>query len=346
MPTLLNRFFFSVLIIFSTNLYAFGGGISATSICDDSSADFQEVNLYDGTLGIPKSYVDAHEQYVGKLIFFERYTFVDPDSGEEQQGVIPRMGSGLLIDDNLFLTAAHNMVSPSKIINESNQSATILEIDFTNATVNFNYDMLSNGVENAGDTYAIVEVKEILQYTNDSGVQIDYAILRIERDAGNDFSTARLSNGTPYFGQQLTIIQHPQGGTKKVDTGSADLISTYSIFSGLLRHTVDTLGGSSGSPVINDNGKTIAIHTKGGCDFRQKANHALLISDIKNHSNIIYQILSGDADDDGLLGEVDNCPKTANPSQRDHDQDGFGNMCDSEYMVISTLIPIISILLN
>ncbi len=346
MLALFNRFSLIALIIFSTNLYAFEGGISATSLCDDSSADFQEVNLYDGMLGISKPYVDAHKQYVGKFIFFERYTFIDPDSGEEQQGVIPHIGSGLLIDDNLFLTAAHNMVSPSKIINESNQAASILEIDVTNATVNFNYDILSNGSENAGETYAIVEIKEILQYTNDNGVQIDYAILRIESNVGSDFSTARLSSYVPDFGQQLTIIQHPQGGTKKVDTGNTGLISTYSIFSGLLRHTVDTLGGSSGSPVISNNGKTIAIHTKGGCSFRQKANHALLISDIKNHSNIIYQNLSGDIDGDGFLGEVDNCPKTINPSQRDHDQDGFGDMCDSEYMVISTLIPIISMLLN
>ena len=39
--------------------------------------------------------------------------------------------------------------------------------------------------------------------------------------------------------------------------------------------------------------------------------------------------LGGDADLDGICGNVDNCPNKANASQLDSDGDGFGNACDN-----------------
>src|SRR5207247_1573133 len=35
-----------------------------------------------------------------------------------------------------------------------------------------------------------------------------------------------------------------------------------------------------------------------------------------------------DADGDGILDHVDNCPRTPNPDQRDADADGAGDACD------------------
>jgi uncharacterized protein (DUF2141 family) len=37
-----------------------------------------------------------------------------------------------------------------------------------------------------------------------------------------------------------------------------------------------------------------------------------------------------DTEKDGFADNVDNCPKTANPSQLDSDGDGFGNACDAD----------------
>lgn len=37
-----------------------------------------------------------------------------------------------------------------------------------------------------------------------------------------------------------------------------------------------------------------------------------------------------DADSDGILNEVDNCPNKKNPNQKDYDLDGLGNACDDD----------------
>jgi hypothetical protein len=40
---------------------------------------------------------------------------------------------------------------------------------------------------------------------------------------------------------------------------------------------------------------------------------------------------SADTDGDGIADNVDNCKKTANPSQLDSDNDGYGNHCDADF---------------
>ncbi len=54
-----------------------------------------------------------------------------------------------------------------------------------------------------------------------------------------------------------------------------------------------------------------------------------------------------DIDDDGVCGDVDNCPETYNPGQLDNDGDGIGNICElppklskkEAYRTLASLIP-------
>jgi V8-like Glu-specific endopeptidase len=57
------------------------------------------------------------------------------------------------------------------------------------------------------------------------------------------------------------IIQHPQGGPKQIALTANQVVNVYEH---RLQYTTDTLPGSSGSPVFNDDWQVIAIHHAGG----------------------------------------------------------------------------------
>lgn len=47
-------------------------------------------------------------------------------------------------------------------------------------------------------------------------------------------------------------------------------------------------------------------------------------------SAYVFQLPPVDADEDGVLDDVDNCPVNANPDQTDSDHDGLGDVCDGD----------------
>lgn len=65
----------------------------------------------------------------------------------------------------------------------------------------------------------------------------------------------------PKEGEHVTIIQHPDGGRKQVALNENKVLGFYSNF---IHYATDTMPGSSGSPVFDDNWKVIGIHHAGG----------------------------------------------------------------------------------
>jgi V8-like Glu-specific endopeptidase len=59
----------------------------------------------------------------------------------------------------------------------------------------------------------------------------------------------------------VTIIQHPSGGPKQIALNENRVTNIYRHY---LQYTTDTLPGSSGSPVFNDDWKVVALHHAGG----------------------------------------------------------------------------------
>lgn len=64
----------------------------------------------------------------------------------------------------------------------------------------------------------------------------------------------------------------------------------------------------------------------------RKANwrDVLRIADELHHTATPRDVFRRDRDGDGVIDMLDNCPLTANPTQRDYDLDGIGDPCDPD----------------
>jgi endonuclease G len=92
----------------------------------------------------------------------------------------------------------------------------------------------------------------------------------------------------PKVDDRVSIIQHPNGGPKQIAVTNNRVINLFEPF---LHYMTDTLPGSSGSPVLSDNWRVVAIHHAGG-NVRKNtrgdlvwANEGILISSLLGDTN-------------------------------------------------------------
>jgi V8-like Glu-specific endopeptidase len=92
-----------------------------------------------------------------------------------------------------------------------------------------------------------------------SDAKLDYAILQIEEQPGRKALPIRKApfNITKKDYVPVNIIQHPRGGAKKI--ALRNNLATGKTKTDL-RYFTDTLPGSSGSPVLDDNWQVVALH--------------------------------------------------------------------------------------
>ncbi len=218
------------------------------SICG-STDDSQFVNDYNGTLGPTTTFVATHKTSKAALASSATST----SSG--------KYCSGSLIATDLFLTAGHCV-----------DAATVGDV------VSFNYERAAGSTTLLTQTHVRVEA-----IVEDELGALDYAILRLAGTPGATFGIATVATSDPATGAAITIIGHPNAAPKKIEAGTVASFSTNYMRYGNL----DTLGGSSGSGVLDSLGRIVGVHTNGGCTATGGTNSGVRISRIRAVSNVL-----------------------------------------------------------
>lgn len=222
------------------------------SLCGKN--DLQHVNDYDGSLGQPVEFVKKHQTAVGAL-------------AKGNAANSSKFCSGTLIGEDLFLTASHCIDSA------------ITKDKF----VAFNYERATQSPDLLQqEHFKITEVVEDGVY----GRGLDYAILRLEGKPGLKFGFTGIKAYRPEDGHLLTIIQHPKGQAKQVESGPmAGESGNYMQYADL-----DTEPGSSGSGVLDAQGLLVGVHTNGGCYSQGGANKGVKMTEIIKKSKIVQEL--------------------------------------------------------
>ncbi|HRC57617.1 MAG TPA: trypsin-like peptidase domain-containing protein [Kofleriaceae bacterium] len=210
--------------------------------------DAQYVNDYNGTLGPTVTFVQTHKTSKGALA----------SSGVDTSS---KYCSGTLIASNLFLTAGHCVDATS-----------------VGDYVAMNYERA------AGSTTLLTQshyrVDAVLE---DELGGLDYAIVQLAGTPGATWGIAAVASADPATGAALTIIGHPEGRPKQIEAGTVFGFGTNNI----RYNNIDTLGGNSGSGVIDASGVVVGVHTNGGCTRRGGYNYGTRISRIRAVSSIL-----------------------------------------------------------
>lgn len=256
------------------------------SICGPTD-DTQDVEAYDGTLGVTRQFVDDHERPIGQLQWLDDLPTRFRGPAESPGNVSgARWGSGGLFANDLYITAGHcfdqfggGWQRPRRngVTISSQEIATLMRINF-----NFQVNGQS-GQTRAGDPFPI---EELLEFRLGG---FDFAIVRVGKNAagkhpGEIYGTLKLAASDLTTAKtMLCMIQHPSGRPKKIEAGPMH----SNVGSRIDYDSLDTEGGSSGSPILSPGGEVVGVHTNGGCSRFSGANFGVNIGAVRSASGII-----------------------------------------------------------
>ena len=161
----------------------------------------------------------------------------------------PFVCSGFLVGSSSFITNEHCVATQATC---------------ASTFVQFGYQFSKNGNLQQGQTYSCQAVKRV-------NADLDYAVLTLApgpdgRQAGEVRRVLEVAATPPTAGQKVTVIGHPAGEPKQVSRKDCVVhaVGVDGRVKGVdLQHSCDTLGGNSGSPVIDANGKVVGLHHYG-----------------------------------------------------------------------------------
>ena len=221
-----------------------------------------------GTTGAPRIAVDAFPEIKEKIVFRDDmvpFQFLDGGIAASRAVAklsVPRFDNGVprmsganpvIYLGTGWLVAADVMITNHHVLNARNEgepaaSDADLDRQARETAVLFDYD--AEGVAGTRDT-----VKALVAWS----VPLDYALVRIGGGGRPPLTRAAkpVAAVTTDNAPAVNIIQHPDGKPKKLAIRN-NLVTAATETE--LRYFTDTLGGSSGSPVLNDLWQVIALH--------------------------------------------------------------------------------------
>lgn len=182
----------------------------------------------------------------------------------------PAYGTGFLLKNNWVLTNHH-------VLSSADQAAAAL--------VQFNFELTGSGLEKAAIPFRIQSESGGFHTSKDD----DWTLVRLADNANADWGAITLKPASIARSNRVIIIQHPSGGPKQIAL-SHNLV-TYSD-SRVVHYLTDTLPGSSGSPVFDEQWNVVALHHSGGW-LREPGSKAELF---RNEGIAIGRVLEGVGD--------------------------------------------------
>ncbi len=262
--------------------------VATQSICGNRD-DSQDVELYDGTLGVTREFVAQCEPPVGNLRWLSDLGRRFSGPGESAGGVSGvKWGTGALFEKDLFLTAGHSFDQQGNgFLHPSRNGRVLAPNDLAQLMhVVFNFQVDGTSATRAvrpGESFPVIELVE----HRVSG--LDYAIVRLGPNAegqlpGDHFGKLPVaSDDIDEPRATLCIIQHPDGAPKRVEAGPL-----FRNVAGRIEYKdLDTQGTSSGAPILSPRGEIVGVHTTGGCFEFGGTNFGTSIGIIREASTVL-----------------------------------------------------------
>jgi endonuclease G, mitochondrial len=183
-----------------------------------------------------------------------------------EQGRTLEWGTGFMVSPNLLITNQHVLES------KENCRKTLIQ---------FNYEDDENFLPKNDVTFLL---DPDLFFHNTTA--LDLALVAVkQKDIHNEIPITEFGyiqliekSGKALIGEYATLIHHPNKEKKTISIRENRLVDTYSDDpdSKVYHYLTDSLGGSSGSPVFNDQWKVFALH-HGGKEKRDEQGRILAL---------------------------------------------------------------------